>query len=61
MIPKNAGQIINNRKCAAAALGSCYCDGSCMKPGAVHQDKLLKDYIHRKQESDSFFGKKEDK
>lgn len=52
------GQIKNHPKCPAASNGGCYCDGSCLRPKNPHQDKLLKDYIHRKQRSDSFFKDK---
>jgi hypothetical protein len=48
-------QIKGPSKCPAASQGGCYCDGSCMRPKDEHQEKLLKDYIHRKQESDGFF------
>lgn len=49
------GQVVNYRKCEAAANGGCYCDGSCLQEDKIVKDRLLKDYILRKQESDSFF------
>lgn len=49
------GQVVNHPKCQAAANGGCYCGGSCLKEKEIVKDRLLKDYILRKQESDSFF------
>lgn len=50
------GQVANHPKCPAVQNGGCYCDGSCLRaPKNLQQERLLGDYILRKQESDNFF------